>query len=109
MILMPAYEPNDKHARWITLIKYLGSFSVGVVVAIFLLGGARQRVVTLGNDMDAWKEEWRTVHNPRIERMDSKGTTSFDLFHQEYLRTQHRQEETMKDLDRRVRELERKP
>ena len=106
---MPAYESNDKHSRWVALIKYIGSFSVGVVVAIFLLGGARQRVVTLGKDMENWNKEWREVHQPRIERMDSKGTTSFDLFHQEYLRNQHRQEETMKDLDKRVRELERKP
>jgi hypothetical protein len=41
--------------------------------------------------------------------MDSQGTLSFELFHKEYDRTQHRQEETLKELDKRLREVERKP
>lgn len=97
MILMPEQTHNGRHF-WIGIGKQLLSFAVGVIVAAFVLGSARQKMA----DMQKWKDEVA----PRIERMDRTGTTSFDLFHAEYLRTQHRQEESLKDLDKRVRELE---
>ena len=85
---------------WVGIGKQVLSFVVGVIAAAFILGGARQRV----NDVYQWKQEMA----PRIERMDSKGTLSFDLFHQEYMRTQARQEEKVKELDKQVRDLERR-
>jgi hypothetical protein len=84
---------------WIGVGKQVLSFVVGVIAAAFILGGARQRV----NDVYTWKLEMA----PRIERMDSKGTLSFELFHAEYLRTQSRQEEKVKELEKEIRQLER--
>jgi hypothetical protein len=84
---------------WIGVGKQVLSFVVGVIAAAFILGGARQRV----NDVYTWKLEMA----PRIERMDSKGTLSFELFHAEYLRTQARQEEKLKELEKEIRTLER--
>lgn len=46
--------------------------------------------------------EWKNETAPRIERMDRSGTTSFDLFHQEYLRTQARQEDKLKELEQQI-------
>ena len=84
---------------WVGIGKQVLSFVVGVIAAAFILGGARQRV----NDVYQWKIEMA----PRIERMDSKGTLSFELFHAEYMRTQARQEEKLKELEKEIRTLER--
>jgi hypothetical protein len=89
-------QSNDKHA-WVNTWKHILSFVVGVVVASFVVGTARQKM----SDMQKWKEETA----PRIERMDRVGTTSFDLFHQEYLRTQQRQEEKLKELEKEIKQL----
>jgi hypothetical protein len=42
--------------------------------------------------------DWKTETAPRIERMDAKGTNSFEIFHDEYLRTQKRQEDELERL-----------
>jgi hypothetical protein len=96
--------PDETHTaveKWIGIWRYIISFLVGVIVASYVVGGARQKIADVGR----WKEQTA----PRIERMDSQGTLSFELFHKEYDRTQHRQEETLKELDKRLREVERKP
>ena len=93
--------PDEAHPKavWVNIGKQVLTFVAGVVAASFVLGSARQRV----SDLTAWKAEIA----PRIERMDSRGTLSFELFHKEYERTQSRQEEHLKDLDKRIRDLER--
>jgi hypothetical protein len=94
--------PNDQshpHSIWVGIGKQILSFIVGVIAAAFVLGSARQRV----SDLTAWK----TKTEPRIERMDSQGTLSFELFHKEYERTQLRQEEKLKELEKEIRTLER--
>jgi len=48
--------------------------------------------------------DWKQETAPRIERMDSQGTTSFKLFHDEYLRTQARQEAKLIDLEQQIRD-----
>jgi hypothetical protein len=95
---MPTDDSHPK-AVWVGIGKQVLSFVVGVIATAFMLGGARQRV----NDVYQWKVEM----SPRIERMDSKGTLSFELFHAEYLRTQARQEEKLKELEKEIRALER--
>jgi hypothetical protein len=70
----------------------------------FTVGGAGKDV-TVGKDMETGNGNGK-VHAPHIERMDSRGTLSFEHFHSEYLRTQARQEETLRDLDKRVRQIE---
>jgi hypothetical protein len=96
---MPADDSSHPKAVWVGIGKQVLSFVVGVIAAAFVLGSARQRV----SDLTSWKAET----GPRIERMDSKGTLSFELFHAEYLRTQHRQEEKLKELEKEIRTVER--
>jgi hypothetical protein len=65
--------------------------------------------------------DWKNETAPRIERMDSQGTTAVKLFFEEYLRKQQRQDaerdemkkeihdKQMEDLKQRILTLERKP
>jgi hypothetical protein len=73
---------EEKQALWIGVGKQILSGLVGALVAAFLLGGARQRVASLGKDMDDWKKEWKEVHKPHIDRMDSIGSLSFEHWKQ---------------------------
>lgn len=91
---------EDRHATMVSIWRYAVSFVIGVIIAAFTVGTARQKV----REISMWKDETA----PRIERMDAKGTLSFAHFHEEYLRTQARQEKKIEELDREVRELQRK-
>jgi hypothetical protein len=95
---MPNDDSSAKH-MWVGIGKQVLTFVIGVISAAFILGGARQRV----NDINSWKAKTE----PRIERMDSQGTLSFELFHKEYERTQLRQEEKLKELEKEIRTIER--
>ena len=88
-----------RHSLWADLAKYFVSAVVGAVFAAFVLGRNAQKI----NDVVHWKTEIA----PRIERMDSTGTISFDLFHKEYLRTQARQESELKELEKEMKQIER--
>jgi RNA-splicing ligase RtcB len=98
VILMPDGMP-DKHSIWLGAARTVVSGVIAAGAVIFFFGGREAKI----NDLVAWKI--RT--EPVIQRMDTTGTLSFDLFHREYERTQHRQEEEMKELEKRVRDLER--
>ena len=103
---MPDGNDTSKHATLVSVWRYAVSFVIGCVIAGFTVGGVRQKVVTVGKDMEDWKKEWKEVYAPRIERMDARGTLSFEHFHLEYLRTQARQEDKLKELDKRIHDLE---
>ena len=90
---------ESKHAIWIGAARTAVSAVIAAGAVIFFFGGREAKI----NDLVAWKI--RT--EPVIQRMDVSGTLSFDLFHKEYERTQRRQEETLKELDKRIRDLER--
>ena len=91
----------EKHSALLGVARTALSGVIAAGAVIFFFGGREARI----NDLVTWKTETA----PIIKRMDTTGTLSFDLFHKEYLRTQSRQEETLKELDKRLRELERKP
>lgn len=93
-------EPRNGKGKWIALITSALSFLVAVVVSAYVLGQRTGKVHEL--------VEWKTETAPRIEKMQSEGTTSFKFFHEEYLRKQNSQDEYLRDLDRRIRELEQK-
>jgi hypothetical protein len=95
---MPEGESHPK-AVWVGIGKQVISFVVGVVVASFVVGSARQKV----KDLVAWKD---TI-SPKIERMDSVGSLSFDHFHKQYEKDQQRTDERLKELEKEVRILER--
>jgi len=98
---------NAKRSMWVGIGTYVLSGFAGAIFAAFIFGGARQKVVNLGKDMDDWKRDWKEIHAPHIERMDSQGTLSFEHFHSEYLRNQTRQEERIKELEKELREFQR--
>jgi hypothetical protein len=50
--------------------------------------------------------DWKKETAPRIERMDSKGTISFELFHIQYDKEQAQQYERIKDLEKEIKQIE---
>jgi hypothetical protein len=100
-------------AKWIAIVSGLLSFVAAVIFGAYVLGQRTGKVLDL--------QEWKNETVPRLERMDSKGTLSFESFHEEYLRTQARQEakvselekviydKQIEDLRQRMQNLERKP
>jgi len=91
---MPDEQPKNGRAKWIAIGSTILSFVVGVVFAAYVLGQRTGKVLDL--------TDWKTETAPRIERMDSQGTTSFKIFHDEYLRTQARQEAKLIELEQRI-------
>ena len=101
-------DETSKPDKMLNLWRYIVSFVIGCVIAGFTVGGVRQKVVTVGKDMEDWKREWKEVHAPRIDRMDSIGSLSFDHFHKQYEKDQSRIDEHLKNLDKDVKELQKK-
>jgi hypothetical protein len=83
-------EPKNGKGKWIAIGSTILSFVVGVIFAAYVLGQRTGKVLDLN--------EWKTETAPRIERMDAVGTNSFKFFHDEYLRTQARQEAMLIEL-----------
>ncbi len=92
--------PEDTKSTLVGIGRTALSFAIGVIASAFFLGGREAKI----NDLNSWKEQTA----PRIERMDSQGTLSFEYFHTEYDKTQARQEKKLEELDKQVRELQRK-
>jgi hypothetical protein len=92
----------EKQSLWLGIWRQALSFVVGVVIATFFVGGARQKM----KDLAAWKDEIA----PKIERMDSIGSLSFEHWKQahdkesELYKRAHEREHHA--LDERVKELE---
>ena len=84
---------------WIGLARTAVSGIIAAIAVIFFFGGREAKI----NDLLLWK----TDTAPKIQRMDTTGTLSFELFHKEYDRTQQRQEEKLKELEKEIRQLER--
>jgi hypothetical protein len=96
-------EPEDTHAKhsmWIGIWKPILSFFIGVIVATYTVGRAGQKV----RDLGIWKDQI----SPKIERMDSVGSLSFDHFHRQYEKDQHRIDERLKELEKEQKELQKK-
>lgn len=91
-------ENGNGKARWLAIGLPIVVAAVGVLGFFY---GVGQRTNKIAEVVD-----WKTETAPRIERMDSQGTTSFKLFHEEYLRTQARQEATMEKLRQEIYDKE---
>ena len=91
-------ERNGKHSMWVGLGKQVLSGLVGAMVAAFVLGGARQRMADVG--------QWRANTEPRIERMDSQGTISFQHWKGSYEKEQAQQYTRLQKLEDQVGHLE---
>ena len=83
----------------------LVSFVVWAIVAIFFLGGSRQKMVTLGRDMENWKQEWKE-RDKQITRMDLEGSVATKNFIHQYDKEQAKQYDRLKHLEDQVGHLE---
>ena len=93
---MPDDLPH-KQSLWIGIWKHIASFAIGVIVASFVLGSARQKM----SDLQKWKEHI----DPKIERMDSIGSLSFDHFHRQYEKDQAKIEKRLDKLEESTKKL----
>jgi hypothetical protein len=108
-----ADEQKNGKGKWVAIITSGLSFAAAIVFGAYVIGQRTGKVLEL--------HDWKTETVPRLERMDAQGTLSFKNFHEEYLRTQARQEaklaelekmiydKQMEDLKSRMQTLERKP
>jgi len=98
---MPEGNGNGK-AKWFAVaipILAAATAVLGFMYGIGQRGGKITEIV-----------DWKNETAPRIERMDSKGTVSFELFHIQYDKEQAQQYERIKELehalyDERVKDL----
>ena len=98
--------PEERqHSIWVGIGIQLVSFIVWAVIAIFFLGGSRQKMVTLGRDMDQWKMEWKE-RDKQITRMDLEGSVATKNFIQNYDKEQAKQYERLKHLEDEVNHLD---
>jgi len=86
-------QKNGK-GKWVTICASVLSFLAAVIFGAYVLGQRTGKVLDL--------HEWKIETVPRLERMDSKGTLSFESFHDEYLRTQSRQEAKLTELEKEI-------
>ena len=96
---MPDDSSHPK-AVWFGLGKQILAFSGGVILAAYVLGQRTGKV----NDLVLWRD----AIAPKIERMDSVGSLSFDHFHKQYEKDQHRIDERLRELEKDVKELQKK-
>ena len=89
----------DKQQLWIGAARTVISGVVAAGAVIFFFGGREAKI----NDLVTWKTETA----PIIKRMDTTGTLSFDHFHKQYEKDQHRTDERLKELEKDVKEFQR--
>lgn len=98
---MPDEKPKNGN-RWLLIGLPLMSAVFAVLGTVYLVGQRTNKIAEV--------VEWKNDTAPRIERMDSKGTVSFELFHIQYDKEQAQQYERIKDLehalyDKRIEDL----
>ena len=90
--------PEDKPHAWIGVWKPILSFFLGIVIASFTFGSRIQKV----NEIVTWKEQIA----PKIERMDSVGSLSFDHWKVTYEKEQKHNEDRLKTLEIEMKEIQ---
>lgn len=85
---------------WIDVGKQVLSFLIGAIVAAFVLGRVIQKINTVA--------DWKAEVAPKIERMDSVGSLSFDHFKASYNKDQLRIEGEIKELQNEVKDIQKK-
>ena len=98
-------DESKRSQLWMGIGIQLVSFVVWAIIAIFFLGGSRQKMVTLGRDMDNWKVEWKE-RDKQITRMDLEGSVATKNFIHQYDKEQAKQYERLKHLEDQVSHLE---
>jgi hypothetical protein len=96
---------TDKKSFFLALGQQVLSFVVGLVVAVFFLGGARVKMQTLGKEMEAWKSEWKE-RDRHITKMDLEGSVATKNFVIQYEKEQAKTYEHMTKLQEEVNHLD---
>jgi len=96
---------SHKHSLWVGVGEKVISFVVGLVVAAFFLGTARQKIQTVGKEMAEWKEEWKH-EKQHITKMDLEGSVATKNFIDHYNKEQGQQYKQLEALQREVKHLE---
>jgi hypothetical protein len=89
---------NSRGSKWLAVIIPLLSAAFAILGFVYFVG---QRGGKIAEVVD-----WKTETAPRIERMDAKGTNSFEIFHEEYLRKQTRQDSRLDELEKAIHDKE---
>ena len=75
--------------------------------AAVVLGRNAQKI----NEVINWKAESITqerAQNERLERMDSKGTISFDIFHNNYEKREDAMTARVRDIEKEIKDIEKR-
>jgi hypothetical protein len=106
-------ENGNGKTKWLVWLLPIVSAFFAVLGTVYVIGQRTNKIVEV--------VDWKKETAPIIEKMNGEGTTSFKIFHDEYLRRQVRQEaeaeqlrkdihdREMADLKERILTLERKP
>jgi len=91
-------DDNNGRTKWIAIGLPLLIAIFGVIGFIYAVGQRTNKIVEV--------VDWKNETAPRIERMDARGTNSFEIFHDEYLRRQVRQEAELDKLEKEIHDRE---
>jgi hypothetical protein len=85
-------ENNGKNngKRWLVYALPIISAFFAVIGTVYVIGQRTNKIVEV--------VDWKKETAPMIEKMNGEGTTSFKIFHEEYLRRQVRQEAEAEQL-----------
>jgi len=104
-------DTPQNHSTRVAIISACVSFALSIVFAAYIVGQRTGKVLDL--------EKWRTEIAPKIERMDSVGTLSFehwktahdkesDSWKAAHTKEHDRLDARFKDLEQHIRELQKK-
>lgn len=92
------HEPPKNGTKWLAIgLPVLVAVS-GVLGFMYAIGQRTSKMVEV--------VEWKKETAPRIERIDSKGSVSFELFHIQYDKEQAQQYERIKELERQIGQID---
>lgn len=104
---------NGNGKKWLVYLLPIVSAFFAVIGTVYVIGQRTNKIVEV--------VDWKKDTAPLIEKMNGEGTTSFKIFHEEYLRRQVSQEaelnrlqqeihdKQLADLKERIITLERRP
>ncbi len=112
-VLYPVPHPSDpqKHSTRVAIVSALVSLVLSIVFAAYIVGQRTGKVLDI--------EKWRSEIAPKIERMDSVGTLSFehwktahdkesDAWKAAHAKEHERSDTRFRDLEQQIRELQKK-
>lgn len=91
-------ENGNGSRKWVAILLPICAAAFAILGTVYAIGQRTNKIVEV--------VDWKHDTAPRIERMDAKGTNSFEIFHDEYLRTQQRQFDQLEKLEKEIHDRE---